>query len=111
LQEEGNVSRIVLQVGVQQDEDVAARMIDAGGDGGRLAEIAAQDHHAHMLGVLASQPLENLHAAVLAAIIHEDHFPGMRQGIEGGVQGIEQERQVIHLIKDRDDDRKCVHFR
>ncbi len=48
VEQHGDIGRVVLQIGIQQDDDAAAGMVDPGGDGGGLPEIPAEDdQHAH----------------------------------------------------------------
>lgn len=51
----GDVYRVVLQVGVHQDDDLACGMVNPGGDRGGLAEIAAQNDGAHVFWIGQSQ--------------------------------------------------------
>src|SRR5918992_237900 len=52
----GDLRRIVLPVAVQRDDDPPARLLEAGLQRGRLAEVAAQLHEAER--ELAGEPLE-----------------------------------------------------
>ena len=48
-QQAGDLGRVVLEVAVDRDDDVAGRLREAGVERGRLAEVAAQAHDAHVV--------------------------------------------------------------
>ena len=70
-----NVGGVVLEVRVHRDHHPAATRLEPGCHGGRLAEVAPQEHEAHVLGVLLTQPVQELPRAVGAHVVREDHLP------------------------------------
>ena len=73
VQQQGNVGRVVLQVGVQRHDHVAARQIKASSEGCRLAKIAAKadDFQVRVAFVPRAQLLP---ARVPAAVVDDDDF-------------------------------------
>ena len=72
-QEAGDLARVVLQVGVERDDQVAAGGVEAGREGGRLAEIAAEADAADAR-IGRRELLDSLPRAVGRAVVDEDDF-------------------------------------
>ena len=70
-QEAGNLARVVLQVGVERHHQLAARGLEAGRQGRRLAEVAAKADAAHAR-IGGGQPADHLPRAVGRAVVDED---------------------------------------
>ncbi len=103
---------IVLQVGVEGHDDVALGGLEAGGEGSRLAEVAAKPDSVDPT-VLARQLSDDVPGAVGAAVVHEDDFQVEScRGGDGFDLGMEL-RQAVALVADGDDDRDhaAVSFR
>ncbi len=109
VEQHGDIGRVVLQIGIQQDDDTAARVVDPGGDGGGLPEIAAEDHCPRMLGIRLDQPLQHIHAAIGRAVIDKNDLPVPVQGLQRGTDGFHQKRKVLFFVIDRDDKGKLRH--
>ena len=73
-----DLGRVVLQVAVDRDDDVAARLRESGRERGGLAEVPAQpdDPHVAVAGVQARQRGER---AVGRAVVDEDGLPLARR--------------------------------
>ena len=56
LQHRGDVGRVVLQVGVERDDDAGARVVDAGGECRGLPVVATKAHEAHPGARRAASP-------------------------------------------------------
>jgi len=61
-----------LEVGVHEDHCVAAGMVESGGDGGTVSEIAAGVDYLDAAGGVAGEGVESLRAPVGAAVVDED---------------------------------------
>jgi hypothetical protein len=103
VEKPGNVRRVVLQVGVEGDDEAAAGRAEACGQGRRLARVAAQadDPHAQ---VLAGELAEGREAAVAAAVVDVDHLAGTAEGAQDALKLGREERQARLLVEHRDDD-------
>ena len=66
-----DLGRIVLEVGVDRHDDLAARLEEAGLQRGRLPEVPAQADD-HDVRVLVVEPGEDREAAVGRAVVDED---------------------------------------
>ena len=71
----GNVGGIVLQVAVGGDDVAAARVGEAGGEGGGLAEVAAEADHPQPR-ILRLQRRELRERVVGAAVVDGDDLVG-----------------------------------
>ena len=69
-----DLGRVVLQVAVDRDDDVALRLLEAGLERGRLAEVAPQPDDADVL-VRGVQPRQRGEGAVGRAVVDEDDLP------------------------------------
>src|SRR5262245_43483312 len=98
-----DVRGIVLQVAVHRHDDVALRKIDSGHHRRGLPEVAAQAHDLEAL-VLIRDLLQQRAAAVGAAVVDQDDFEILRQPRQLLREFLPQERHVLALVKDRDDD-------
>ena len=98
-----DVGRVVLHVRIEQDDDVTFRVVDPGGNGGSLTEVATEDHHADILWMLLCQFCQNIQTPVLRAIVHEDDLPGFADGCQSRFDGFHQQGEVVFFVIDRDD--------
>ena len=71
-QEAGDLAGIVLEIGVQGHDQLAAGLGEAGAQGGRLAEVAAKADAADVR-VGGRQAADDLPGAVAGAVVDEDH--------------------------------------
>jgi hypothetical protein len=96
----------VLQIGVQRDDALAARALEARHDRHVLAEVAVEQHHARHVRALRELLAQQRRGAVAAAVVDEDHLIAPAERIERRVQPREERRQPFFLVVHRDDDRK-----
>ena len=95
-----DVARIVLQIGVDRDDHIAPRVIDAGHQGGGLAGIAAKLNDLE-LRVMFGRGLEHLLRGVAAAVIDGDDLVAVVKPVELGDQPFEERRDALFLVVDR----------
>src|SRR5262249_52845433 len=76
LEQRGKVGRIVFQVRVLHQDDLAGHMLKARADGGALALVALVHQHTQRGAVGRLEFLEDLTGAVLRAVIHNNEFAG-----------------------------------
>jgi hypothetical protein len=69
----------VLEVGINDDDGIPARVIHAGGDGELVPEVAGEMQHDHMFGVLRVELIQQVRGAVVATIIHQHELPRFAQ--------------------------------
>jgi len=98
----GDVRRIVLQVGVERDHSRAAGMAEAGRERRRLAAVAAQPDHPRVR-VRYRERLEDLRAAIRAAVVDEEGFVNYRR--HGRADLGRQDREAPGFVEQRNDQR------
>ena len=108
VQQTSDVGRVVLEVAVHGDQHLAARPVNAGLQGRRLAEVAPQPDHLDP-GVRGRQLLQNGKGTVHTAVVHEDDLVGYREGIDGPADALMQRLYVLPLVLDRNDHRQLRH--
>jgi hypothetical protein len=96
--------RRILQVGVQSYDALAAYMREARHDRHVLSEIAVEQHHARLYGTALELLSQQRSRAIGRAIVHEDDFIANVELIQGQVKALEQMRQALLFVVDRDDD-------
>ena len=94
----------MLQVAVHRDHGLAPSDVEPGRQRDLVAEVARQpdDLDAWVAGMqLDGQTV----GAVAAAVVDEDDLPGPVQGVEHRRQLLDESRQHLLLVVQRDDDR------
>ena len=102
-QQPGDVGRVVLAVGVEGDDDPAAGMVEAGGEGCRLAVVAAEADGDDVV-IFGGQLLQAGEATVLAAVVDEQGFIIEARTAQRGANLLGQRAQVVFLVVDGDDE-------
>ena len=82
------ISRIVLQVGVHQDNDISIGMINAGCNCGCLSIVAPKYDNLYMAGIFLSKFLQDDQTTIRAAIIHEGDLPVVLNRIHRFMDGM-----------------------
>ena len=80
-----DLGRVVLEVAVDRDDDVAARLREPGRERGGLAEVAPQADDAHVV-VARVQPRQRGERAVGRAVVDEDGLPRVAERVERGLR-------------------------
>jgi len=104
-QEAGDFVGVVLEVGVQGEDQLAAGVGKPSAQGRRLPEVAAEPNPPHA-GVLGGDPANRLPGAVRRAVVHENHLdlqPVRRRDL---VDLLVQDLQTLLLAEHGDDDRQ-----
>ena len=99
-----DLARVVLEVAVDRDDDLALGVREPGGERGRLAEVAAQADDLRVRGS-GVEPRQRGERAVLRAVVDEDRLPGLAAGLERGLQLLVEEGDAPLLVVNGDDDR------
>ncbi len=102
LKQVGVVARVVLQVGVLDEHDLALRSLDPGADGAPFPQVLLVQQDAHTLP--AVQGGEQVAGAVGRAVVHQQDLGGA----PGGLHPPDDLVEAVLLVVDGDDDRK-VH--
>ena len=103
-----DVDRVVLQVAVHGHDDIAARRIDAGLHGGGLLEVARQFDDAHVRAVLLHRLQGALDRRIAAAVVDQHQFPRILVADQRLMHALDQRRDVVFLVVERDDDGESV---
>jgi hypothetical protein len=98
-----DVRRVVLEVGVEGDHDLAAGGAEAGGEGGRLTTVAGQAEDAEP-GVGGGELGQDPRTVVGRTVVHEEDLVGPPEGFEGGVDLRGQRAKIRRLVVDGHDD-------
>lgn len=95
----------VLEIGVHDYDAVAGGAVDAGGDGGLVAEVAGEEDGAEVrIGMGGGG--EEMGGGVGGAVVDEEEFVG---GVDGGGDGDEtgeEEGEGFLFVEQGDDDRQ-----
>ena len=73
LDEPGDVTRVILHVGIKRNNDVAPYVLEAGSHGGGLSAIVPESYEMD-LGIFIGKPAHDLARAVAAAVVNEHNF-------------------------------------
>src|SRR5262245_31804786 len=76
LEEAPDLRRIVLQIGVHREDDLATRHLESGDECGRLAKVAPETDDVDSR-IALMQRAQLLEGAVPAAVVDKDDFPGL----------------------------------
>ena len=80
-QQRRDVLGCMLQVAVERDHHAALRLIEAGRERGRLAEVAPQTNHFEaMIGL--HQVGQQVEAAIRGGVVDEDNLVGLLQALQ-----------------------------
>jgi len=90
----------VLEVAVHSENEFALTVVEAGGEGGGLAEIPAQLHHNHS-AVDSGNLLEEQEGVVLAAIVDENQFEGLACGFHDDFEPVVQFSNILFFVVKR----------
>ncbi len=99
-----NVGRVVLQVAVEGDDEVAAGVIEAGLQRDRLPIVADQLQRTQP-GPVGGERVENAPRAVARAVVDQDQLEVSPARLHRRSDALDQLGQVRLLVVDRDDDR------
>ena len=98
-----DLGRVVLEVAVDRDDDVALGLREPGRERGRLAEVAPQPDDAHVV-VRVVEARQRGERAVRRAVVDEDRLPRLAERLERRVQLVVEQRDAPLLVVDGDDD-------
>jgi hypothetical protein len=102
VQQHADVGGIVLQIGIQQRDGPAARIVDARRNRRRLPEVAPQVDVNHRAGMRLRQLFQPGSAAVAAAVVNVDDLVWNVQCAQRSIQfGLERVK-VFQFVVDRD---------
>ena len=109
-EEGGDLIGVVLEVAIHSEDVVALGVIEAGGEGGGLAEVAAEldDEDA---AIYRSDLFEQAIGAVTGAIVDKDQFEGFTDLLHDGLEAIVERGDVILFVVEWHDDgifRHCL---
>jgi molybdopterin molybdotransferase len=93
---------IVLEVAVDRDDGVAARLVEAGDERGGLAEVAAEPHDADVL-LRVVQARQRSERPVGGAVVDEDRLPLGMQRLERRAQLVVEECDAAFLVVNGND--------
>ena len=100
----GNLRGIVLEIGVDRDDDLAAGLTETRRQRRGLPEVAAQPDNANVL-VLIVQARQRCEGPVHGAVVDKDGLPFLPQWLESSLELVVEEGDRALLIVQRDDDR------
>jgi len=94
----------ILQVGVESDDDLPARVFEAGHDRHVLAGIGGEQNGAGDVRAPLVLFAEQRRRAITAAVVDEHYLVRRFELVEGRVEAGEQGRQAVLFVIDGDDD-------
>ena len=107
-EEVGDLVGVVLEVTVHGEDEVTLGVVEAGGEGGGLAEVAAQfdDEDAAVYG---GDLFKEAVGPVAGAIVDEDKFEGVANVLHDGLEAVVEGGDVLLFVMERNDDRIFRH--
>ncbi len=99
-----DLGRVVLEVAVDRDDDVALRLLEARLQRRRLAEVPPQPDDAHVV-VSRVQARERRERPVGRAVVDEDDLPRLLERLERRGELLVEQRDAALLVVHRDDHR------
>ena len=111
-EEAGDLVGVVLEVAVHGEDELALRVVEAGGEGGGLAEVAAEfdDEDARIDG---GDLFKEAVGAVAGAVVDEDEFKGLARvgehGFHDGFEAVVEGGDVFFFVVEGDDDGELRH--
>src|SRR6266568_3241543 len=103
IEESRQVSWVILQIGVERDEVLPARSLQAGPTCGRLAAVESKTLHPDAR-VACRKFFEDLPGVVLAAIIGNNDFVSQVEPVHGLADRRDERAQISFFIVTRDDE-------
>src|SRR6266550_4551531 len=112
-EEAWDLYRIVLQVPVDRHDDLTVRLVEAGDERGRLAEVTPQANDTDVpLGVV--QPGQRGEGSVGRAVVDEDRLPRCAERLECGPELVVEQSDaslfVMHRYDDGDHAREVIRW-
>jgi len=109
-EEVGDLVGIVLEIAVHGEDEVALGVVEAGGEGGGLAEVSAEldDENAAVDG---GDLFKQAVGAVSGSIIDEDQFEGFTDLLHYRFETVVEGGDVLFFVMERNDDgifRHCL---
>ncbi len=98
----------MLQVAIHGDDVVAAGVVEAGGQGGSLAEVSAQFYHRNP-AVHRRDFAQQVKRAVGGTVIHQDQLEALPADLHYCFQTIVEIGDVLLLVVQRNDDGVLGH--
>ena len=108
FQEVRNLVRIVLQIAVHRQDEIARRMIESSRQRRRLSEIAAQLYHQHT-AVHRGNLFQQLVSLVARAVIDQHQLKAFAHLFHHLFQTRVQNGYIVFFIVERDDNRILRH--
>ena len=102
-EEVGDFVGVVLEVAVHGEDDLALGVVEAGSEGGGLAEVAAEldDEDAAVYG---GDLFEQAVGAVAGAVVDEDELEGFADLLHHGLEAVVEGGDVFFLVMEWNDD-------
>ncbi len=102
-EEVGHLVGVVLEIAVHCEDEVALGVVEAGGQGGGLAEVAAEldDENAAVDG---GDLFQQAVGAVAGSIIDEDELEGFADLLHYGFEAVVEGGDVFFFVMERNDD-------
>src|SRR5882757_4512886 len=102
-EEVGDLLRIVLEIAVHGEDEVALGVVEAGGEGGGLAEVAAEldDENAAVYG---GDLFKQAVGPVAGTIVDEDQFEGLADLLHYRFETVVEGGDVLFFVMERNDD-------
>ena len=102
-EEVGDLVGVVLEIAVHGEDEVALGVVEAGGEGGGLAEVAAEldDENPTVDG---GDFFKQAVGAVAGSIVDEDQFEGFADLLHYGFESVVEGGDVFFFVMERNDD-------
>jgi len=108
FQKHWDVGGVVLQIAIHSDDVFAARVIEAGGQGGSLAKVAPQLNHGYAT-VHGGDFAQQREGAITRAVVHQNDFEALAVHFHDRLETIIEVGNVFLLVVQRDNDGVSRH--
>ena len=97
--------RRILQIGVECDDDIAARLFEAREDRRMLSEVARKLDHPHAALFARRDFAQDAERVVARAVVDENRLPRAVEAVEHRLEARPQRRQIRGFVEHRHHDR------
>ena len=104
-----NLARVMLQIAIHREDEVSLRVVEAGGEGRGLSEIAAQldDEDAAVYG---SDLFQQFVTAIGRSVVDEHQLEAVSHWFHDGLEAVVHGGNVFFFVVEGDDNRILRHL-
>ncbi len=93
----------ILEVAIHQDDGIAVRRLETGGESRLVAEVPGKLHHSHA-GIIALKIEQHGQRRIAAAVVYVNNFPTLRCVFQHGNNSRMKRSDIFFFVVNRDYD-------